>query len=231
MLTSAREIIGFRVITQDGKAGRVRDMYIKDNIWAVRFFVAGTRRILPSFGILMNTSTVEWIDLHRKRVLTSLSRRGMRNCPKASSRITVSERRENAYIKTNMIHGPHMTPFIYGGMATPTTLEEPAIQTLPNELRSIKKVIGYRIHHEDGEFGLLDDFLIEDNFWILRYLVVKRPDGRRILVATDRVEIVSWLKQGLWVGMNRSDAAQAPEYNAEWLEQINKNERLEANSQ
>ena len=39
-------------------------------------------------------------------------------------------------------------------------------------LRSTKEVRGYRIHATDGEIGHVEDFIVSDEEWVIRYLVV-----------------------------------------------------------
>jgi hypothetical protein len=41
-------------------------------------------------------------------------------------------------------------------------------------LRSTGEVIGYSIHANDGDIGHVDDFMIDDNDWIVRYVVITR---------------------------------------------------------
>jgi len=37
-------------------------------------------------------------------------------------------------------------------------------------LRDVNHVKGFRIHATDGEFGRLDDFVVDDDSWTIRYL-------------------------------------------------------------
>ena len=39
-------------------------------------------------------------------------------------------------------------------------------------LRSIREVTGYHIHASDGELGHVEDFVVDDAFWVIRYMVV-----------------------------------------------------------
>ena len=53
-------------------------------------------------------------------------------------------------------------------------------------LRSIEAVTGYHIHASDGEIGHVEDFLIEDADWSIRYLVVDTKNwwpGKKVLIS------------------------------------------------
>jgi hypothetical protein len=39
-------------------------------------------------------------------------------------------------------------------------------------LRSCSAVMGYHLHAKDGDVGHVDDFLVDDRTWAIRYLVV-----------------------------------------------------------
>ena len=60
----------------------------------------------------------------------------------------------------------------------------------PNDchLRSSNAVIGHHIGATDGEIGHLEDLLIDDHTWAIRYLIVNTSNwwsGHRVLVSPD----------------------------------------------
>jgi hypothetical protein len=177
------------------------------------------------------------IDLRRGKIHPSLSRSDLKSCPKASSLTTVSEKKEKIVLGNSIISGPHIGPPGVGGF--PAVVPGKLSGTRLGEdsdgggtkIRILRKLLGYRIRHGENTLGVLEDFLLEDIFWILRYLVVRCRDGRKILIATDRVVTVSWFEQGLWVEVSEEEAEQAPEYNAGWLAENNRNAQSEAVSQ
>ena len=60
------------------------------------------------------------------------------------------------------------------------------------QLRSTGEVIGYSIHANDGDIGHVDDFMIDDNDWIVRYVVITRSWWP--LLAPEWIERISWMK-------------------------------------
>jgi hypothetical protein len=62
-------------------------------------------------------------------------------------------------------------------------------------LRSAKEVYGYNILATDGEIGLVEDFIFDDENWIIRHLVVNAGNwlpGQHMLVAPAWIEEVNW---------------------------------------
>ena len=61
-------------------------------------------------------------------------------------------------------------------------------ETRDSHLRSLSALIGYTVESEDGEIGHVDDLLIDDRTWAIRYLVVNAekwcPD-RRVWVSPE----------------------------------------------
>ena len=57
--------------------------------------------------------------------------------------------------------------------------------------RSTCEVAGYRIHAEDGEIGHVEDFMIDDETWAIRYLIVDTRNwwpGKKVLVSPQWIE-------------------------------------------
>jgi hypothetical protein len=79
----------------------------------------------------------------------------------------------------------------------------------------VKEVTGYRIQAHDGEVGHLEDILIEDTTWAIRYLLVNTGNwlpGRRVLIAPQWIQEVSWERSAVTVDLPRQSIEEAPEY-------------------
>jgi Ni,Fe-hydrogenase III large subunit len=53
-------------------------------------------------------------------------------------------------------------------------------------LHKLSKVHGFHVHALDGDIGHVDDFLLDESTWALRYLVVDTTNwigGKRVLVS------------------------------------------------
>jgi len=84
----------------------------------------------------------------------------------------------------------------------------------PN-LRSERQVLGYRIQARDGEIGRVDDFVLDDEEWNFRYLVVNTRNwlpGRKVLVAPLWAEKIRWTEHSVFLDLTRQEVRDSPEY-------------------
>ena len=67
----------------------------------------------------------------------------------------------------------------------------------------------------DGDLGLVEDFIVEDEIWAIRYLVVstrKWLPGRKVLIASDWICEVRWKGAQVTTSLTRDEVKSGPEY-------------------
>jgi hypothetical protein len=82
-----------------------------------------------------------------------------------------------------------------------------------NVLHKTGKMLGYHLVATDGEIGHVDDFLIEESSWNVRYLVVDTSNwigGRSVLVSTGVIDVVDSVKQRITVRLTREQIQKSP---------------------
>jgi sporulation protein YlmC with PRC-barrel domain len=87
-------------------------------------------------------------------------------------------------------------------------------------LRSTHDVSGYHIQAADGEIGHVEDFIIDDETWAIRYLVVDTRNwwpGNKVLISPKWIERVSWNESKVFVNLTREKIKHSPEYTEESL--------------
>jgi len=87
-------------------------------------------------------------------------------------------------------------------------------------LRSTHDVSGHHIQAADGEIGHVDDFIIDDQTWAIRYLIIDTKNwwpGKKVLVSPQWIERVSWSESKVFVNLLRETIKQSPEYTEESL--------------
>jgi hypothetical protein len=83
------------------------------------------------------------------------------------------------------------------------------------DLRSTHDVSGHHVEASDGDIGHVEDFLIDDQTWEIRYLIVDTRDwlpGKQVLISPKWIERVSWSEKQVVVDLTREAIMQAPEY-------------------
>jgi len=88
----------------------------------------------------------------------------------------------------------------------------------PPHLRGMYAMTGCHIHAADGEFGHVEDFVIDDESWKIRYLIIDTRNwwpGKRVLMSPQWVERVNWTEAKISVALPREMIEQAPAYTAD----------------
>ena len=88
-----------------------------------------------------------------------------------------------------------------------------AARTTDEHLDSVKKTTGFHIHARNGEIGHVDDFLIGEDSWRIRYLLVDTSNwigGRSVIVSSEVVERVDKDDSQIHVAADRDAIANAP---------------------
>jgi hypothetical protein len=76
-------------------------------------------------------------------------------------------------------------------------------------------VTGYRVQATDGEIGHVEDFILDDEAWTVRYMAVDAGgwlSGRKFLVAPAWIASVDWPHSEVTVDLTREAAKGSPEY-------------------
>jgi hypothetical protein len=94
------------------------------------------------------------------------------------------------------------------------------METWDSHLRSTKEVSGYHIQAPDGAIGHVADFIVDDETWAIRYLVVDTTNwlpGRNVLISPNWIERVSWTESKVFTKQTREAIKAAPEFTSEAL--------------
>jgi sporulation protein YlmC with PRC-barrel domain len=96
------------------------------------------------------------------------------------------------------------------------TTSAPGQKAWDAHLRSTRDVTGHHIVSVDGgEIGHVEDFIIDDDFWAIRYLVVDTKNwlpGKRVLIAPKWIDRVSWTESKVFINLSREAVQKSPEF-------------------
>src|SRR5262245_54727754 len=85
-------------------------------------------------------------------------------------------------------------------------------------LRAASHLKGASIAATDGDIGHVEDFLVDDVEWAIRYMIVDTRNwwpGKKVIVSPDWINRVSWPDSRVYVDMSREGVRTAPEYDAD----------------
>lgn len=221
MLHSIRELCRFRVLATDGKVGRAGDFYLTDPGYAVRFVLVQTGRLFPGQRVLVPTDYLGVPNGATRVLPITLTKRELERCAMSSTLELVSRQQEllieDRYGGAARRRGGGPLASVHGvvsrqaleiaAAAKAEPGEEPSSGQETPRLRSAQEVIGYQLEALDGPLGVVEDFLVDDQSWTVRYMVVDSKDWRspnpRVLLAPNWIQHVSWAESRVHVLLTR----------------------------
>jgi PRC-barrel domain len=229
MLRKMKDLKGLSIGARDGDIGEANDFIFDDKHWTVRYLVADTQRWLPGRKVLISPIVVDHADWQGKRLPVQLTQEQVKNSPDISMDEELSAQDE---IKYSNYYG---FPYYWAGdeIWGPVTLPQELIaqdidrkimiteKVNRSHLRSMKDITGYSIQATDGEIGHVDDFVVDDEAWTIRYIVVDTRNwlpGKKVLVAPPWVANVDWKRSNVYVNMSREAIKTGPEFDPEKLD-------------
>jgi hypothetical protein len=225
MLRKASDLMGLKLGARDGEIGRVKDVYFDDHTWTVRYLVADTGTWLTGRRVLISPFAIESVDMDHRHINVKLTREQVERSPSVDEHKPVSRQFEADYARyygwPMYWYGPALwgpTPFpLYDGVEREPARDSSTVaqETGDPHLRSASEVKGYYLHARDGDLGHIEDFVIADADWAIRYLIADtnnwRPGGKA-LIATPWITSVSWDKSHVAVDLTHAQLQSGPEY-------------------
>lgn len=226
MLNKAKTLAGYKLHGLDGDVGKVKEFYFDDHHWAVRYLVADTGTWLTTRQVLISPYALETVNKEEKYIAVDLTQKQIEDSPLLTTDKPVSRQFEESYYSyygwPMYWNGPLMwgpSPSIEREIGKPRALNSGG-KPWDLHLRSTSVVSGYNIQATDGEIGHVEDFIIEDATWAIRYLVIDTRNwwpGKKILISPQWIERVSWDLSKVFVNLSMDTIQQAPEYTEESL--------------
>jgi hypothetical protein len=224
MLRKASDLTGLRLGATDGEIGRVEDFYFDDQTWTVRYLVADTGKWLTGRRVLISPFALENVDPQHTHLNVKLTKEQIERSPSIDQDKPVSRQFETDYARyygwPMYWYGPALwgpTPYpVYDGIPR-EPIADPMLAQQKGDphLRSASEVKGYYLHARDGDLGHVEDFIIADADWAIRYFVIDTKNwwpGKRALISTQWIKEVSWDKSNVSVDLTRELIKVAPEY-------------------
>ncbi|NCC50476.1 MAG: PRC-barrel domain containing protein [Spartobacteria bacterium] len=217
MLRSSKSLFGYPIEALDGEIGSAHDFLFDEEGWYVRYLVVDTRKWLPGRKVLVAPEAIGSPRWEEKIFPVSLSREQIEKSPLIDTDKPVSREMEMelyAYYSWQPYWGLYGAPIMSSApIQKPTSEEE--VQT---KLRSVREVTGYHIIAEDGEIGHLEDLIVDDKEWAVRYLIVKTRNwlpGKTVILSPAWVTGIAWSTKTFRFDLQREHIKNAPEYNPE----------------
>lgn len=219
MLLTFSSIKNFSLAATDGEIGRIKELYFNDHGWRVRYLVVDTGGWLSGRRVLIAPRLLGMVDGLAAHIGVNLTRAQVEQSPPIDADKPLSRQYEEAWHTHYNLPGYWLTPeaVAFGAMPSDAAIGAPVErewQTDDPHLRSTGEVFGYAVHARDGEVGKLDDLVLDDDEWRIRYLSIEQSfwSGRRVVLAPEWIEELSLEEQRVMVSVDCETIKKAPEW-------------------
>jgi len=185
MLRSLNRILSSSIVATDGEIGSVYNFLVEDVSWRVAYLVAETGGWFSNHKVLLSPTVVNQPDWARNVLPVSLTIEQVRTSPDVDTDQPVSRQQE---ITLNQFYG---WPSYWEIPVEPRE----SLLTGDRHLRSCRELIGYHVTAGGEDLGKVEDFMIDDRSWKIRYFVTHGgvETGNHILMLpAESAREISW---------------------------------------
>jgi sporulation protein YlmC with PRC-barrel domain len=238
MLQLGLTLKGYAIMASDGRIGAVNDLLFDDVTWKIRWLVIDTGDWLPGRKVLVHPSAIGTADNEQQELSVNLTKAQIEGSPTVFDDQPVSQQMQlhlydyyqwdpswgGSYFgaSPNAIAAPFSTPPLFGGAERDEAGLEPATEGGDPHLRSLGVVTGYHVKASDGEIGHVEDFLVDETSWDIRYVLIDTKNwwpGQHVLLSPFAVQDVSWSEEQIQVNVTGDQVKASPPWTT--LEAIN----------
>ncbi len=227
MLWDASAINGYALEASDGQIGTVSDLPFDDAGWVIRWLIVDTGTWLTGRKVLLPLSALGQPDRSQRHFTVKLTTQQVKDSPDVDTDQPVSRQLED-----HVYNFYGVNPYWSGGyfpmgnrMATPLIAplygkqDDLRRDAQPNQgdphLRSIAAVTRYHVHATDGEIGHVEDFLVDDAGWSIRFIKIDTRNwlpGQRMLISPYSVREIDWADRFIHLDVDRQKVKDSPPY-------------------
>jgi hypothetical protein len=235
MLIVGSAFKGYTIEATDGRFGTVKTFLFDDTSWKIRWVVIDTGNWLPGRLVLVHPSAIGQPDHERQTLPVNLTKAKIEASPDLAQDQPVTMQMQN-HLYSYYGWDPYWGPNFYGAglvsglgmtggfpMASHTPRERATdshtLQLGTDDgdphLRSMTSLRGYHIHASDGSIGHVENFLLDDATWAIRYLIVDTRNwwpGAHVLISPFAVKSISWDDHEIRLNVSREQVKSSPSW-------------------
>jgi len=224
MQAAISDLIGYAIRAKDGDLGKVDEFYFDDQTWTIRYVVVETGNWLSGRKVLLSLSAFGKPEPVSRTFSVDHTRTQVRNSPDVDTKRPIYRHQEV------VLHEHYQWPWPggYGGTfgTTPLPLSDDEVLAKQENaesgrrddphLRSTRQITGYHIHATDGQIGHVQDFMVDDEDWAIRFLVADTHNwlpGKKVILSPRWVKCLQWADSLVYFDLTRESIRKSLEFN------------------
>lgn len=201
MLRTVEQLKGMELVGKDGVVGTLEDVYFDHEEWRLRQAVVFTGPWLSGRWIMLPFSLLGPADPGKRTLPVAAGRERIRSAPVPDTDKPINRIFEAA------LAAHYDCPAYWNHPGSP------GVEAGSTHLLSAEELLGYHVEAMDGYVGRLEDYLVEEEDWTVRYLLTgarKWMSGRRMAAPADWIHMVSWRHRMVVLRHFREEIRKAP---------------------
>lgn len=224
MLLKAKTLKGYKLHCLDGEIGTVTEFIFDEHQWTIRYLTIETGTWLMDRQVLISPQALTAVDEASEYVTVNLTKEQIEASPLLYKEMPITRPYENTFHQYYGFPAYWTSPSIWSPdprFLSDTAAYKEALQgdkELSPGLRSTDYVKGSRVHASDGEIGHINDFIIDDKTWEIRYLVIYTHNwlpGKKVIISPQWIDRIGLEEFAVFVNVNREAIKNSPEYTDE----------------
>ncbi|MGD1008458.1 MAG: PRC-barrel domain-containing protein [Ignavibacteriaceae bacterium] len=227
MQRSVNNLVGCTVDAKDCELGKVNEFYFDDITWSIRYLVVKAGYWMSERILLIPQAALGGTDWKSRRFHVNFTMKQVSNSPKIDTEKPIYRQNEielfnhyslQYYWENGFYTRPiRMVPFATITNKNTIKKDDDFIQELQNDqyLLSTNKVKGYYIHANDGEIGHVEDYILDDENWNLRFLIVDTHNwqpGKKVLILPRWINRIDSNESKVYLNLSQESIKNIPEF-------------------
>jgi sporulation protein YlmC with PRC-barrel domain len=210
-------LLGYSMQATDGLLGEAKEFYFDDRTWDIRYLIIKTGGWLSGREVLISPVALVKEKWQNGLFPVGLTKAQIANSPDIDTHKPVSRQQEIALYAHYVWEGYWLSGFYPGGylgisIPRPVLDEKAPIDNEGDDkkagadlhLRSTSTINGYHIHALDGDIGHVNDFIMDDKTWQIKFIVVDTHNwfgGKKVLIPIGLIKKIDWADSKLFLNI------------------------------
>jgi sporulation protein YlmC with PRC-barrel domain len=209
-------LLYYNMAATDGVIGDVKEFYFDDKTWDIRYLIIKTGGWLSGREVLISPAAIIKAKWQNGLFPVNLTKKQITASPDIDTNKPVSRQQEVQLYEHYAWEGYWLSGFYPGGylgvsIPFPVMDENELINDKKTEaashLRSTAIITGYHIQATDGETGHVNDFIMDDKSWQIKFIVVDTHNwfgGKKVLIPIGLIKKIDWTDSKVFLDINKA---------------------------
>ena len=207
MLRSIRVLLGYGVEATDGRIGAVKDILFNQYGWCVCHIMIDLTDLIPGKCVVLPPDAFGQPEGKDTSFPVNLSCAELKNGPT----LEIDETEYQKHADELCLH--HGWEPCWRCPSVGPEWEQYKNSEEEMQMRSSREVMLYDVEATDGSIGHVEDLILDDSEWIIRYVVVHTKNwlpGRKVLIAPSWISRIVWDEKKVQLSHIRQEVKDSP---------------------